>query len=71
MICRTRQQARVPLLVKGVEVSIDPRTQCQLVDDELDDEMDEFGYSGLDQVLDDDEGSGDENARGLDDEDAF
>ncbi|KAF8433227.1 hypothetical protein L210DRAFT_3556704 [Boletus edulis BED1] len=27
---RTRQQARVPPLVKGVEVSIDPRTQCEI-----------------------------------------
>ncbi|KAG6370826.1 hypothetical protein JVT61DRAFT_11038 [Boletus reticuloceps] len=80
---RTRQQARVPLLVKGVEVSIDPRTQCgieglkvedgeRLVDDELDDEMDEFGYSGLDQVLDDDGHSGDEDALGPENgEDAF
>jgi len=40
----------------------------QLVDDKLDDEMDEFGYS---QVLDDDEDSGDEDARGPDDEDTF
>ncbi|KAG6374650.1 hypothetical protein JVT61DRAFT_4015 [Boletus reticuloceps] len=27
---RTRQQARVPPLVKGIEVSIDPRTQCEI-----------------------------------------
>ncbi|KAG6370404.1 hypothetical protein JVT61DRAFT_12125 [Boletus reticuloceps] len=79
---RTRQPACVPLLVK-VEVSIDPRTQCEieglkvedgerLVDDELDDEMDEFGYSGLDQVLDDDGHSGDEDALGPENgEDAF
>jgi hypothetical protein len=38
----------------------------QPVDDELGDEMNEFGYSGLDQVLEDDEDSGDEDALGLD-----
>jgi hypothetical protein len=38
----------------------------QPVDDELGDEMDEFGYSGLDQVLEDDKDSGDEDALGLD-----
>lgn len=31
---------------------IDPEHVPQLIDDELGDEMDEYGYSGLDQVLD-------------------
>lgn len=31
---------------------IDPEHAPQLIDDELGDEMDEYGYSGLDQVLD-------------------
>ncbi|KIM50106.1 hypothetical protein SCLCIDRAFT_34653 [Scleroderma citrinum Foug A] len=31
---------------------INPEHAPQLIDDELGDEMDEYGYSGLDQVLD-------------------
>ena len=41
------------------------------IDNELRDEMEEYGYSGLDQVLDDDEGdveaSGNEDALGPED----
>lgn len=57
--------------MEGIEVE----DGKQLVDDELDDEMHKFGYSGLDQVLDDDGDSqaGDEDALGAEngDEDAF
>lgn len=55
---------------------IDGEDGEQPIDDELGDEMDEFGYSGLDQVLEDDGDSGDEDALGPDSfnnevEDAF
>ena len=39
----------------------------QLIDDELGDEMEEYGYSGLDQVLNDDE----EDAEMFGDEDGL
>ncbi|KAH0826332.1 hypothetical protein J3R83DRAFT_5285 [Lanmaoa asiatica] len=50
---------------------IDGEDGKQLVDDELDDEMDEFGYTGLDQVLNDDRDSGDEDALGRENVDGF
>ena len=50
---------------------INPACSERLIDDELGDEMDEYGYSGLDQVLevdsDDAEMSGDEDALGPED----
>ena len=49
---------------------IDPACSEHLIDDELGDEMDEYGYSGLDQVLeveDDAEVSDDEDALGPED----
>ena len=50
---------------------INPACSECLIDDELGDEMDEYGYSGLDQVLevnsDDAEMSGDEDALGPED----
>ncbi|KAF8547091.1 hypothetical protein OG21DRAFT_1517647 [Imleria badia] len=54
-----------------MEVEDGYNEELVMVDDELEDEMDEFGYSGLDQVLDSDDGgdSGDEDANDV--EDAF
>ena len=50
---------------------VDGGDGMQLIDDELGDEMEEYGYGGLDQVLDDIKGdievSGDEDALGLED----
>ena len=50
---------------------IDPARSERLIDDELGDEMDEYGYSGLDQVLEDEKDtkvSGDKDALGSEDE---
>ena len=47
---------------------VDARDGQQLVDDELADEMDEFGYTRLDQVVEDEVASGDEDALGPDNE---
>ncbi|KAF8546068.1 hypothetical protein OG21DRAFT_1587008 [Imleria badia] len=54
-----------------MEVEDGHNEELVMVGDELEDEMDEFGYSGLDQVLDLDDGrdSGDEDANDV--EDAF
>ena len=50
---------------------VDGGDGTQLIDNKLGDEMEEYGYSGLDQVLDDDEGddkvSGNEDALGPED----
>ena len=38
-----------------IDMSINVMASALLVDDDLLDEMDEFGYSGLDQVVEDEE----------------
>ena len=43
----------------------------QLADDQLADEMDEFGHTGLDQVVEDEVASGDEDALGPEVDDTF
>lgn len=56
-------------LTKGLKPS-PARSEC-LIDDELGDKMDEYGYSGLDQVLEDEKDtkvSGDKDALGSEDE---
>ena len=55
---------------KGEESEVNAAESECLIDDELGDEMEEYGYSGLDQVLEDKEDakvSGDEDALGPED----
>ena len=42
-----------------------------MADDQLADEMDEFGHTGLDQVVEDEVASGDEDALGPEVDDTF
>ena len=55
---------------KGEESEVNATESEHLIDDELGDEMEEYGYSRLDQVLEDEEDakvSGDEDALGPED----